>query len=107
AFELHRPRRDGLTDFKPQRRGMIPASQAAADLNGGAPEGPATGMEEVVISGVELDEHQARVTLTNVPDQPGHAARVFQGIADAGVNVDMIVQNVHAASGHTRLSFTV
>jgi aspartate kinase len=64
------------------------------------------GMEDLVISGVELDEHQARITLFDVPDQPGYAARVFRTIAEAGVFVDMIVQNVSTA-GNTHLSFTV
>lgn len=64
------------------------------------------GMEDLVISGVELDENQARITLLNVPDQPGYAARVFRAIAEAGVFVDMIVQNVSTA-GNTHLSFTV
>jgi aspartate kinase len=68
------------------------------------PQGP--GMEDLVISGVELDEGQARVTVFNVPDQPGYAARVFRRIAEAGVFVDMIVQNVSTA-GNTHLSFTV
>jgi aspartate kinase len=65
-----------------------------------------SGMEDLVISGVELDEHQTRITLFDVPDQPGYAARVFRAIADAGVFVDMIVQNVSTA-GNTHLSFTV
>ncbi len=63
-------------------------------------------MEDLVISGVELDENQARVTVFNVPDQPGYAARVFRQIGEAGVFVDMIVQNVSTA-GKTLLSFTV
>jgi aspartate kinase len=76
---------------------------------GGAPAAPASatpGMEDLVISGVELDEVQARITLFDVPDQPGYAARVFTKIADAGIFVDMIVQNVSTA-GNTHLSFTV
>ncbi len=52
------------------------------------------GMEDLVIDGVELDESQARVALFHVPDRPGYAARVFRAIAEAGVFVDMIVQNV-------------
>lgn len=81
------------------------ALRRPAPVNGGAPS-PAVGMEDLVISGVELDEGQARVTLSEVPDQPGVAARVFAGIAEAGVFVDMIVQNV-SAEGRTMLSFTV
>ena len=51
-------------------------------------------MEDLVIAGVELDESQARVSLFHVPDRPGYAALVFRAIAEAGVFVDMIVQNV-------------
>jgi aspartate kinase len=64
------------------------------------------GMEDLVIAGVELDESQARIALFHVPDRPGYAARVFRAIAEAGVFVDMIVQNVGIA-GDSVLSFTV
>ena len=63
-------------------------------------------MEDLVIAGVELDESQARVALFHVPDRPGYAAAVFRAIAEAGVFVDMIVQNV-GADGDSLLSFTV
>ncbi len=66
-------------------------------------------MEDVVIRGVSLDKNQAKVTLTSVPDKPGIAARVFKALADAAINVDMIVQNVsHGTDARaTDLSFTV
>jgi aspartate kinase len=64
------------------------------------------GMEDLVIAGVELDESQARIALFHVPDRPGQAASVFRAIAEAGVFVDMIVQNV-GAHGDSLLSFTV
>jgi aspartate kinase len=64
------------------------------------------GMEDLVIAGVELDESQARVALFRVPDRPGYAARVFRAIAEAGLFVDMIVQNV-GIEGDSVLSFTV
>ena len=66
-------------------------------------------MEDVVIRGVSLDKHQAKLTLIAVPDRPGVAARVFKAISDAAINVDMIVQNVSHGSGQpaTDLSFTV
>lgn len=63
-------------------------------------------MEDIVVSEVQLDEQQARVTIRRVKDQPGIAAEVFAAVAEGGVMVDMIVQNV----GHdqlTDLSFTV
>ncbi|MGP0067954.1 MAG: aspartate kinase [Isosphaeraceae bacterium] len=77
-----------------------------ADTDNGAGENRALGMEDLVIAGVELDESQARIALFHVPDRPGCAARVFRAIADAGVFVDMIVQNIGIA-GDSVLSFTV
>jgi aspartate kinase len=66
-------------------------------------------MEGVVIRGVSLDKNQAKVTLVGVPDKPGVAAKVFKSIADANINVDMIVQNISHNAGvpATDLSFTV
>jgi aspartate kinase len=66
-------------------------------------------MEDVVIRGVSLDKNQAKVTLVGVPDRPGVAARIFKALADATINVDMIVQNVShgAGSPSTDISFTV
>jgi aspartate kinase len=62
-------------------------------------------MEGVLISGVALDTDEAKVTIDDVPDRPGVAARIFKAIAAEGINVDMIVQNVsHEAK--TDLSFT-
>src|SRR4029077_9012759 len=68
----------------------------------------AKNMEDIVVRGVSLDKHQAKVTLVAVPDKPGIAARVFKAIGDANVNVDMIVQNISHGSGApaTDLSFT-
>src|SRR5438046_4057447 len=66
-------------------------------------------MEDVVIRGVSLDKNQAKVTVVGVPDRPGVAARIFNALGDATINVDMIVQNVSHGSGSpaTDLSFTV
>jgi aspartate kinase len=63
-------------------------------------------MESAIISGVTHDASEAKVTIEQVPDRPGVAATIFRDLADAGVNVDMIVQNVSTA-GHTDISFTV
>jgi len=63
-------------------------------------------MENVVIRGVSIERNQAKVTITNVPDKPGVAAKVFTAIAGAGVGIDMIVQNV-SVSGTTDISFTL
>lgn len=64
------------------------------------------GMEAPLISGVALDETEAKITFEQVPDRPGIAARLFRAVASQGVNVDMIVQNV-SHEGVTDLSFTV
>jgi aspartate kinase len=63
-------------------------------------------MEQAVVSAVVHDTSEAKVTLGGVPDKPGIAARVFRALADADVNVDMIVQNV-SEHGVTDISFTV
>ena len=63
-------------------------------------------MEQPIISGIAHDTSEAEVTILGVPDRPGIAARVFRTLADVGVNVDMIVQNV-SAEGHTDISFTL
>jgi aspartate kinase len=64
-------------------------------------------MEELTIDGVDLDNSQARVTISGVPDKPGIAAKVFEDVAAAGVFVDMIVQSHPKAAGAATLSFTV
>jgi aspartate kinase len=63
-------------------------------------------MEQAIVSGVVGDDSEAKVTITGVPDRPGVAATLFRGLADAGINVDMIVQNV-SEHGITDISFTV
>jgi len=63
-------------------------------------------MEQAIVSGVTHDVSEAKVTIEQVPDRPGIAATIFRDLADAGVNLDMIVQNVSTA-GHTDISFTV
>ena len=63
-------------------------------------------MEEVVVSGVALAEDEAKITLFGVSDRPGVAAKVFQTLADANVNVDMIIQN-KTNTNSTDISFTV
>ncbi len=65
-----------------------------------------SGMEQLMVSGVTLDKDQARVTLKKVPDQPGIAAKIFTPIAEAGIVVDMIIQNMRPG-GKTDLTFTI
>jgi aspartate kinase len=66
------------------------------------------GMEQAIISGVAHDRSEAKITVVGVPDRVGEAARIFNAIAEAGINIDMIVQNVSAvATGRTDISFTL
>ncbi|MET7650524.1 MULTISPECIES: aspartate kinase [unclassified Streptomyces] len=65
-------------------------------------------VEQAIISGVAHDTSEAKVTVVGVPDKPGEAAAIFRTISDAEINIDMIVQNVSAAStGLTDISFTL
>ena len=63
-------------------------------------------MEQVVVRGVAVDKDQAKVIVSNIRDQPGSAAKVFRALADAGIIVDMIVQNL-GSQGVATLTFTV
>ncbi len=63
-------------------------------------------MERVVVRGVALDKDQSKVIVSNIVDKPGSAGKVFRALADANVNVDMIVQNV-GRQGVANLTFTV
>ncbi|MEU0837960.1 MULTISPECIES: aspartate kinase [unclassified Streptomyces] len=66
------------------------------------------GMEQAIISGVAHDTSEAKVTVVGVPDKPGEAAAIFRTISDAEINIDMVVQNVSAAStGLTDISVTL
>ncbi|MEY4347759.1 MAG: hypothetical protein RIS43_178 [Actinomycetota bacterium] len=65
-------------------------------------------MEQPIIAGVAHDRSEAKITVVGVPDRPGVAAAIFQAVADAAINIDMIVQNVSAAAtGLTDISFTL
>ena len=65
-------------------------------------------MEEPIIAGVAHDRSEAKITVIGIPDVPGSAARLFEAVARADVNIDMIVQNVSAVvTGVTDISFTL
>ncbi|MER7362566.1 aspartate kinase [Nonomuraea wenchangensis] len=67
-----------------------------------------TEMEQPIISGVAHDRSEAKITVVGVPDKVGEAAFIFKTLADAEINIDMIVQNVSAAAtGRTDISFTL
>ena len=63
-------------------------------------------MEKVVVSGVTHNKNEARITLRKVPDKPGIASKILAPVADAGIGVDMIIQNTRSGN-MTDLTFTV
>ena len=64
-------------------------------------------MEDKVVSGIAYSKSEAKVTIQQLEDKPGVAAEIFGNLADNGINVDMIVQNISADGMHTDLTFTV
>ena len=76
-----------------KRRGTVAKEESAS-------------MEDVLVRGISLDRHQAKLTIAGVPDKPGIAGRIFSNIAAAHIVVDMIVQNA-SISGTTDVSFTI
>jgi aspartate kinase len=71
-------------------------------------ESEEAGMEQAIISGVAHDRSEGKITVVGVPDKVGAAAGIFGIVAEAGINIDMIVQNVSAiATGRTDISFTL
>src|SRR3954462_13820526 len=78
------------------------------------PDGPGTLLcdeddivEQKSVTGIAYSRDEAKITLHRIPDKPGIAAAIFGPLADAGINVDMIVQNVSEDSNKTNLTFTV
>ncbi len=103
AFGLDEAPIEPTRPFSPSKVAKPPAPKAE---NGSGPATEPHGMEDLVISGVELDEGQARITVLDVLDRPGSAADLFRRIAEVEVFVDMIVQSA-GSGGNTHLSFTV
>jgi aspartate kinase len=64
-------------------------------------------VEQQIVSGIAFAKDEAKVTLLRIDDKPGVAARIFGPLADANVNVDMIVQNLSSDGRHTDMTFTV
>ena len=63
-------------------------------------------VEDAVLTGVAHDASEAKITVVGIPDQPGFAGRIFRIVADAEINIDMVLQNVSKAEGRTDITFT-
>ena len=82
--------------------------QLSTALAGAGEDVEESDVEQAIISGVAHDVSEAKVTVVGVPDRIGEAAGIFRVVAGAGINIDMIVQNVSAvATGRTDISFTL
>ncbi len=103
TFSLEQASGDSAhAQFKPRHLASPARGQVTTDEHAAA----SPGMEDLVITDVELDTTQARITVLNLPNTPGQSAHVFERISSAGVFVDMIVQNT-GRGDNTNLSFTV
>ena len=83
------------------------APEIGSDLNGTLVLREDDIVEQMIVNGVAFTRDEAKVTILNVPDVPGVAAGIFGPLADAGVNVDMIVQNISTDGKRTDMTFTV
>ncbi|HEY0029020.1 MAG TPA: aspartate kinase [Allosphingosinicella sp.] len=86
-----------LSSFDDRPGTLVAGEEAIEEFN----------MERQLITGIAYDKNEARITLTGVPDRPGSVAAIFKPLAEASVNVDMIVQSVRTAGQESDLTFTV
>jgi aspartate kinase len=86
-----------LSSFEDKSGTLIAGEEAVEGLN----------MERNIITGIAHDLNEARVTLAGLPDRPGAVASIFGPLAEASINVDMIVQSVARAGEPSDLTFTV
>jgi len=86
-----------LSSFDDRPGTLVAGEEAIEEFN----------MERQLITGIAYDKNEARITLTGVPDRPGSVAGIFKPLAEASVNVDMIVQSVRTAGQESDLTFTV
>lgn len=91
-----------LSSFDAPTDNPIPGTLIVGDDEIGEDE-----MERQLITGIAHDKNEAKVTLTRVPDRPGAVASIFGPLADANINVDMIIQNIAHDTGSTDVTFTV
>ena len=91
-----------LSSFDDRDSATLPGTMIVSDEDLGVDD-----MERQLITGIAHDKNEAKVTLTRVPDKPGAVASIFSPLADASINVDMIIQNISHGTGSTDVTFTV
>lgn len=87
--------------------GAPPADELPGTMIVSEDEMEKTDMERQLITGIAHDKNESKITLTRVPDKPGAVAEIFEPLAEAAINVDMIIQNVGREKGETDVTFTV
>jgi aspartate kinase len=91
-----------LSSFDDRNAADLPGTMIVGDDEIGDEE-----MEQQLITGIAHDKNEAKITLTAVPDRPGAVAAIFAPLAEASINVDMIIQNIAHSTGSTDVTFTV
>ncbi len=91
-----------LSSFDDRDSATLPGTMIVGDDELGVDD-----MERQLITGIAHDKNEAKVTLTRVPDKPGAVASIFSPLAQASINVDMIIQNISHGTGSTDVTFTV
>ncbi len=84
----------------------IPGTMIVTDEELAKIQAEGSDVERQLITGIAADKNEAKITLTRVPDRPGAVAHIFAPLADAAINVDMIIQNVGRDKGETDVTFT-
>jgi len=96
-----------LSSFDDPEQEELPGTLIVSDEEMEAHLAKDSDMERQLITGIAADKNEAKVILTRVPDRPGAVASVFGPLAEASINVDMIIQNVGRDKGETDVTFTV
>jgi aspartate kinase len=96
-----------LSSFDDRNSADLPGTLIVGDAELAEWEKEESDVERQLITGIAHDKNEAKITLTDVPDRPGAVASIFSPLADASINVDMIIQNIAHDTGSTDVTFTV
>ena len=96
-----------LSSFDDRNSADLPGTLIVGDAELAQWEKEESDVERQLITGIAHDKNEAKITLTDVPDRPGAVANIFTPLADASINVDMIIQNIAHDTGSTDVTFTV
>jgi aspartate kinase len=96
-----------LSSFDERNSADLPGTLIVGDAELAEWENGESDVERQLITGIAHDKNEAKITLTDVPDRPGAVANIFAPLAEASINVDMIIQNIAHDTGSTDVTFTV